>query len=118
MGIAAIAALTLKCPQWGERGHCAAALRPTRVRLEWFRFRATRGEIRNVLPICLAESIGTHMPKYFELADRALIDLRDQRDDLSIRLNILKGSRATAPAELFRLKQDLEVLERRIVNHK
>ena len=58
------------------------------------------------------------MAKYFELPDRALIDLRDERDDLSIRLNILQANRETAAAELFQLKQDLEVLERRIVNHK
>lgn len=58
------------------------------------------------------------MRKKFEPPSRALIDLRDERDDLSIRLNLLEENRLTAPAELFRLKQDLEILERRIATQK
>ena len=58
------------------------------------------------------------MRKKYEPPSRALIDLRDERDDLSIRLNLLEDDRLTAPAELFRMKQDLEILERRIANHK
>ena len=58
------------------------------------------------------------MRKKFEPPSGALIDLRDERDDLSIRINLLEDDRLTAPAELFRMKQDLEILERRIANHK
>jgi hypothetical protein len=57
------------------------------------------------------------MRKKFEPPSRVLIDLRDERDHVSIQLNLLQENRLTAPAELSRLKQDLEVLERRIANH-
>jgi len=53
--------------------------------------------------------------KKSEPPNRSLIDLRDERDDLSVRLSLLEDDRLTPPAELFRLKQDLAVLERRIV---
>jgi septation ring formation regulator EzrA len=56
--------------------------------------------------------------KNFERPSRALIDLRDERDDLSIRLNLLEEDRLTAPSELFRMKRDLAVLERRIADQK
>jgi|KBSMisStaDraftv2_1062788.scaffolds.fasta_scaffold638441_2 hypothetical protein len=54
------------------------------------------------------------MPKKSNSPKRSLIDLRDERDDLSVRLSLLEDNRLTPPAELFRLKQDLAVLERRI----
>ena len=58
------------------------------------------------------------MRKNFERPSRALIDLRDERDDLSIRLNLLEEDRLTAPSELLRMKRDLAVLERRIADQK
>jgi hypothetical protein len=57
------------------------------------------------------------MGSQFEPPDRALIDLRDERDDLSIRLSLLKDDRLTPPAVLSRLKQDIEELERRIAKY-
>jgi hypothetical protein len=54
------------------------------------------------------------MPKKFEPPNRSLIDLRDERDDLRVRLSLLEDDRFSSPAELFRLKQDLATLERRI----
>ena len=54
------------------------------------------------------------MPKNFEPPNRLLIDLRDERDDLRVRLSLLEDGRLSSPAELFRLKQDLATLERRI----
>ena len=53
----------------------------------------------------------------FESTDRALIDLRDERDHLSIQISLLAENRLTAPDELFRLRRQLEALERRIVVH-
>jgi len=53
------------------------------------------------------------MPKW-EPPNRALIDLRDERDDLRVRLSLLEDNRLTTPTELFDLKQGLAVLERRI----
>jgi BMFP domain-containing protein YqiC len=57
------------------------------------------------------------MRETFEPPSRALIDLRDERDHLSIQLNLLQNNRLTSPAELDCLKQDLEILERRIADH-
>ena len=54
------------------------------------------------------------MPKKSEPPNRSLIDLRDERDDVSVRLSRLEDNRLTTPAELFRLKQELAILERRI----
>ena len=56
------------------------------------------------------------MPKTFEATNRSLIDLRDERDDLRIRLSLLQDNRLTTPAELLRLKQEIAVLEKRIAN--
>ncbi len=52
-----------------------------------------------------------------EPVDRTLIDLRDERDHLSIRISLLKDSDQPDPAALFRLQQDLEILDRRIDKH-
>ena len=43
-----------------------------------------------------------------------LIELRDQRDDLRVRLSLLADNRLTSPAELLQLRNDLALLERRI----
>ncbi len=53
----------------------------------------------------------------FESTDRALIALRDERDHLSIQISLLADNRLTAPDELFRLRRELEALERRIAVH-
>ena len=53
-----------------------------------------------------------------EPPNRALIDLRDERDHLSIQLSLLRDNRLTPPTKLSQLKQELEVLEQRIVEHK
>jgi hypothetical protein len=60
--------------------------------------------------------------RYFETmghvtTDRALIDLRDARDDLSIKINILEGSDRIDPAELGTLKRNLGILDQRIARH-
>lgn len=53
----------------------------------------------------------------FEPPDRALIDLRDQRDHLNIQLSLLSENRLAPADELSRLKLAIQVLERRIVEH-
>jgi hypothetical protein len=54
------------------------------------------------------------MPKNFEPPNRLLIDLRDERDDLRVRLSLLEDDRLSSTTELFRLRQNLAALERRI----
>ena len=54
------------------------------------------------------------MPKKFEPPNRSLIDLRDERDDLRVRLSLLEDDRLSSTTELFRLRQNLAALERRI----
>ena len=54
------------------------------------------------------------MPKKFEPPNRLLIDLRDERDDLRVRLSLLEDDRLSSTTELFRLRQNLAALERRI----
>ena len=60
--------------------------------------------------------------RYFETmahskTDRALIDLHDQRDDMSIRLNILQDEDVIDPAMLGTLKRKLGILDWRIANY-
>jgi hypothetical protein len=60
--------------------------------------------------------------RYFEtpgpvITDRALIDLREARDDLSIKINILEGGDRIDPAELGTLKRSLSLLDQRIAKH-
>jgi hypothetical protein len=50
----------------------------------------------------------------YEPLDRTLIDLRDERDHLSIRISLLKHSDQPDPSVLFGLQRDLEILDRRI----
>jgi hypothetical protein len=62
------------------------------------------------------------MMRYFETTervttDRALIDLRDARDDLSIQINILEDSDRIDPAEMSTLKRKLGILDYRIASH-
>ena len=52
------------------------------------------------------------------VTDRALIDLRDERDDMSIRLNILQDGDVIDPAALGTLQRKLGILDWRIANHK
>ena len=61
--------------------------------------------------------------RYFEMTtrvttDRALIDLRDARDDLSIKINILEDSDQIDPGEMSTLKRKLGILDDRIASHR
>ena len=53
-----------------------------------------------------------------QTTDRALIDLRDQRTDLAIRLSLLKDADLPDQLLLSRLQRDLELLDRRIATHR
>ena len=53
-----------------------------------------------------------------EPTDRALIDLRDQRTDLAIRISLLKDGDQPDHLLLSRLERDLELLDRRIATHR
>jgi hypothetical protein len=60
--------------------------------------------------------------RYFETpgpvqTNRALIDLREARDDLSIQISILKKSDRIDPAALSTLRYKLGLLEVRIAEH-
>lgn len=50
----------------------------------------------------------------YEPMDRTLIDLRDERDHLSIRISLLKDSDQPDQEVLFGLQRELEILDRRI----
>ena len=65
----------------------------------------------------LADNIGVDMRAY-EPTDRVLIDLRDQRTDLAIRISLLKDSEQPDTKVLYGLQRDLELLDRRIVTHR
>jgi len=54
----------------------------------------------------------------YEPTDRALIDLRDQRIDLAIRISLLKDGDLPDQLLLSRLQRDLELLDRRIATHR
>ena len=54
----------------------------------------------------------------YEPTDRALIDLRDRRTDLAIRISLLKDGDQPDQLLLSRLQRDLELLDRRIVTHR
>lgn len=53
-----------------------------------------------------------------ESTDRVLIDLRDQRTDLAIRVSLLKDSDQPDPILLSRLQRDLEILDRRLATYR
>jgi hypothetical protein len=63
------------------------------------------------------QSIGVNM-RTSETTDRALIDLRDQRTDLAIRISLLKDVDQPEQLLLSRLQRDLELLDRRIATHR
>ncbi|MEO8455299.1 MAG: hypothetical protein ABI454_09070 [Sphingomicrobium sp.] len=50
--------------------------------------------------------------------NRALIDLCNARDDLSIKINILEAGDPIDPAELGTLKRNLGILDQRISKHR
>jgi hypothetical protein len=50
--------------------------------------------------------------------DRALIDLRDARDDLSIKISILEDADRIDPAVMSTLKRNLGILDHRIAQHR
>ena len=64
-----------------------------------------------------SDIIGVDMRAY-EPTDRVLIDLRDQRTDLAIRISLLKDRDQPDRTELSGLKRDLELLDRRIAKHR
>jgi hypothetical protein len=60
--------------------------------------------------------------RYFETpgrvkTDRALIDLREARDDLSIQISLLRKGDRIDPAVLSNLRYKLGLLEVRIAEH-
>jgi hypothetical protein len=60
--------------------------------------------------------------RYFETmapvaTDRALIDLRDKRDDLSIQISIVEDGDRIDPAVTGTLKRNLGILDHRIADH-
>lgn len=61
--------------------------------------------------------IGVDMRAY-EPTDRALIDLRDQRTDLAIRISLLRDCERPDEIILIGLRRDLELLDRRIATHR
>ena len=61
--------------------------------------------------------IGVNMRSY-EPTDRALIDLRDRRTDLAIKISLLKDGNHPDQLLLARLQRDLELLDRRIATHR
>jgi hypothetical protein len=61
--------------------------------------------------------------RYFETpgrvkTDRALIDLREARDDLSIQISLLQNGDRIDPAVLSTLRYKMGLLEVRIAEHK
>lgn len=61
--------------------------------------------------------------RYFEVpgrvkTDRALIDLREARDDLSIQISLLKDGDQIEPAELSTLQHKLWLLDICIAEHR
>ena len=61
--------------------------------------------------------------RYFEMpgrvkTDRALIDMREARDDLSIQISLLKDGDRIDPAELSTLQHKLWLLDICIAEHR
>jgi len=63
------------------------------------------------------QAIGVNMRSY-ETTDRTLIDLRDLRTDLAIRISLLKDGDQPDQLLLSRLRGDLELLDRRIATRR
>ena len=60
--------------------------------------------------------------RYFEMpgrvkTDRALIDLREARDDLSVQISLLRDGDRIDPGVLATLQRNLGLLEVRIAEH-
>jgi hypothetical protein len=49
-------------------------------------------------------------------SDRGLIDLREERDHLSVQLSLIKDVQRTPASEILRLQREIELLDRRINN--
>jgi hypothetical protein len=54
----------------------------------------------------------------YEPADRALIDLRDKRTDLAVRISLLQDEEQPDRSAIYGLQRELELLDRRITNHR
>ena len=54
----------------------------------------------------------------YEPTNRELIDLRDRRTDLAIRISLLKDGDQPDQLLLSRLQGDLDLLDRRIATHR
>lgn len=54
----------------------------------------------------------------YEPTDRALIDAREQRTDIAIRISLLADNDQPDEQLLSRLQRDLELLDRRIATHR
>ena len=50
--------------------------------------------------------------------DRALVDLHDQRDHLSIQISLLKDGEVVDPAALIMMQRKLSLLDSRISTHR
>jgi len=50
-------------------------------------------------------------------SDRALMDMRDERDHLSVQLSLLTDTQRSSPAEILRVQRELDLLERRIASY-
>ena len=68
-------------------------------------------------PLGEVQTYGESMPES-NSTDRALIDLRDKRTDLSIRISLLKDSEDPNIGELVSLERQLELLDQRISRHR
>ena len=55
--------------------------------------------------------------RIIEPTDRALIDLRDQRMDLAVRISLMEDRDAPDRSAVAILQRDLDLLDRRIANH-
>jgi hypothetical protein len=53
-----------------------------------------------------------------ETPDRALVDMRDQRDHLRVQLSLLKDTQRSQPADIARVQRELDILEQRISKHR
>ena len=70
-----------------------------------------------VLRPCPASAQPEGMPES-QSTDRVLIDLRDKRTDLSIRISLLKDSESPNMGELVSLERQLDLLDQRISRHR
>src|SRR6476659_2194225 len=81
------------------------------------RIQALAFGVAPVFRICSAQGIGESMPESYS-TNRALIDLRDKRTDLSVRISLLKDSENPNMGELISLERQLEHLDQRISRHR